>query len=111
MNYIDNINIVNDEVNKRIENMKKEYEEDGKRISEYHQKCKDRHGISLANIEFSKENSVCEFNTKMSLACKMCPYGIWMFNSQVLGCFVEFFIKWYGTRRNRQISTYATGCP
>lgn len=87
MNYVDNVNIVNDEVNNKIKNIQKEYEADGKRISEYHQKCKDRHGVSLANIEFSEENSVCEFNTKMSLACKMCPHGIWMFNSQVLGCF------------------------
>lgn len=64
MNYVDNVNIVNDEVNNKIKNIQKEYEADGKRISEYHQKCKDRHGVSLANIEFSEENSVCEFNTK-----------------------------------------------
>ena len=55
MNYVDNVNIVNDEVNNKIKNIQKEYEADGKRISEYHQKCKDRHGVSLANIEFSEE--------------------------------------------------------
>ena len=39
MNYVDNVNIVNDEVNNKIKNIQKEYEADGKRISEYHQKC------------------------------------------------------------------------
>lgn len=83
MNYVDNVNIVNDEVNNKIKNIQKEYEADGKRISEYHQKCKDRHGVSLANVEFSEENSVCEFNTKNEFSLQ--DVSIWDMDVQQSG--------------------------
>lgn len=110
MNYVDNVNIVNYEVNNKIKNIQKEYEADGKRISEYHQKCKDRHGVSLANIEFSEENSVCEFNTKNEFSLQdvstwdmdvqQSGLGMFLSNSSSNGMDLEEIDKYQPMRRD-----------
>lgn len=87
MNYVDNVNIVNDEVNNKIKNIQKEYEADGKELVNITKNVKIDTEYLSPTLNSLKKTQYVNLIPKMSLACKMCPHGIWMFNSQVLGCF------------------------